>query len=141
MQIIDARFVQAPHIALISCATPVVSAALPPTIQNRLVLALIIGSAQGKRVFVPDHKSGPMAPRLSERLVQRVELRRRHADVDGTASHRKQIDACVIQELFKPWAQIVVSDRTLGPTSPSFRRLAVAHSSCVTRSSNSASLM
>jgi hypothetical protein len=69
MQIVDLGLVHIPDIALISCATPVVSAAFAPTVQERLVLALIVGTAKRKSILAPNAECGPMPTSLGERFV------------------------------------------------------------------------
>ena len=81
-----------------------------PAIQDRFILPLVIGPAQRESVLRPDHERGPVAAGLGECLVQRVQLRGRHADVDRAFRHRQQVRAGVAQELVEFAAQIVVGD-------------------------------
>jgi len=49
-------FLDVPHIALVSRATPKVLTAIFPAIKNRFVLALVIGAPQRESVLGPDDK-------------------------------------------------------------------------------------
>jgi len=69
MQIVDFWFGNKPHISLVPRAAPKAFRSLTPTIQNRFVLSLVIGSAQREVVLRPDQKGRKMAARFRERLV------------------------------------------------------------------------
>jgi hypothetical protein len=56
MQVIGDRLGNRPDVSLIACATPEVRSASLPAVENRFVLPLVIGPADGKRVLRP--KSG-----------------------------------------------------------------------------------
>src|SRR5690606_20578137 len=81
VQIILRGLVEVPDVALIAVAAPIVIGALFPSIEDWLVLALIVGAAEREGVLSPDHERRPLAPGLAERILQSVELRRRHAHV------------------------------------------------------------
>ena len=68
-----------------------------------------------------------MAARLAERLLQRVQFRGRHADVDRALGHRKDVHACVAQELLEVLAQVVVGDLPLLAAEFVLHRRAVVH--------------
>ncbi len=65
-----------PDVSLVPIAAPEVVVAFPPAVQDRLVLPLVIRPAKREVVLRPDHEGGPVAARVGERLVQRMQLRR-----------------------------------------------------------------
>jgi hypothetical protein len=84
MNIVLGSLVDEPYIAMVARAAPVVVGARFPTVKDRLVLTLIVGRAQREGALrLVDHEGRPVAAGSSERFLQRVELRRRHADVHG----------------------------------------------------------
>ena len=64
-------------------------------------------------VLRPDHERGPVAAGIGECLVERVQLRRRHADVDGALRYRQHVRARIAQELIELAAERVVADLEL----------------------------
>ena len=66
-------------------------------------------------------------PASRERLVQRVQLRGRHADVDRALGHRQHVGAGIAQELFEAVAEIVVGDLPLLAAELVLHRRAVVH--------------
>jgi hypothetical protein len=75
VEIVTYRFVSEPHISLIADSAPVVLGALPPAIENGLVLPLIIGSAECKVILRLDHEGRPVTAGFHEGLVKRVQFR------------------------------------------------------------------
>ena len=75
MQIVFHGLVHEPDIALIPRTAPEMLMAVFPAIQDRLVLALIISTAQREGVFRPDDEGRPFAARLRKRAVERMKLR------------------------------------------------------------------
>ncbi len=61
-------------------------------------------------VLGPNDKRGPVAAWVRERLVERVQLRRRHADVDRALADRDHVRAGVTEKLIELPAQRVVTD-------------------------------
>ena len=61
MQVILGGPLNVPDIALVPIAAPVAFHALRPAIEDRLVLALVIGAAEGEAVLRPDDEGRPMA--------------------------------------------------------------------------------
>jgi hypothetical protein len=61
VQIVDAGLVDEPHVALIARPAPVVLAAVLPAIEDRFVLALVIGTAQCEGILGPDDEGRPFA--------------------------------------------------------------------------------
>src|SRR5690348_1233539 len=108
MQIVFYGLIDKPDVALIAGAAPVMVGALFPAVEDRLVLALVVGTAEREGVLGPDDKRGPLAARLLERLLQPVELRRRHADVDGALGQRQKIDAGIVEQRAEVLAERVV---------------------------------
>ena len=74
VQIIDARLVHKPDIALIARTAPVPIIAFLPAVKDRLVLALIIRASQREGVFRPYNKSRPFAACGYKRFLQRMQL-------------------------------------------------------------------
>jgi hypothetical protein len=75
MKVVLDRLVEEPHVALISGSAPVVIVTFAPAIENRFVLPLVIGAAEGEGVLRPDYEGAPLPAGRSERRLQRVELR------------------------------------------------------------------
>ncbi len=122
------RLVEEPHVALVAGAAPVVIGALLPAVQDRFVLALVIRPPEREGVLRPDHEGRPLAAGLAERLLQRVELRRRHADVDRALGHGQDVDAGVVEQARRnssPRASFMIG-RFL-PRSLSFGRVGIVH--------------
>ena len=69
VQVIDVRFIHVPDITLVASATPKVSLALSPTVENSLKLSLIVRSAQCKGALTPDEIRAPMPAGIGERSV------------------------------------------------------------------------
>ena len=53
VQIILHRLVDEPDVALVACAAPIMIGSVLPTVQDRLVLALIIRSTERERYSLP----------------------------------------------------------------------------------------
>ena len=76
------RPVDLPRVALVPVAAPIVRAALAPAVQDRLVLSAVVSPAQSEVVLRPRSRTSDQWPPASEeRLAERVQLRRGHADV------------------------------------------------------------
>ena len=61
MQIVLAGLVDEPHVALVPGAAPEMFVAFLPAVEDRLVLTLVVGAAQGEGVLGPDDEGRPMA--------------------------------------------------------------------------------
>ena len=70
MQIVLARLIDEPDIALVPGAAPEMIVAFLPAVEDRLVLALVVGAAQGEGILRPDDEGRPMAAGLLEGLLQ-----------------------------------------------------------------------
>ena len=73
VQVVDVRLLDEPHVALVAGAAPEVIRAFLPAVQDRFVLALVVRPPHRERVLRPDDERGPVAARLAERLLQRVQ--------------------------------------------------------------------
>ena len=102
-----------PDITLIASAYPIVTLAFLPAIKDGLKLALIIGMAEREAVLGPDQKRGPVAACVGERTVQRVQLRRGHADIHGAFCDRQYVRARLEEEVIEFRPQVVIHDREL----------------------------
>ena len=125
VQVVPDRLVEEPDIALVPGAAPVVVAALLPAVQDRLVLALVVGAAEGEGVLGPDDERRPLAAGGCERLLQRVQLGRAHAQVHGALGDAEDVDAGVVQERLEAGAEIVVQDRPVLAAELVLRRVGV----------------
>ncbi len=83
MQVVTDRLVEKPHIALVAGTAPVVVGAFLPAVEDRLLLALVVGPAEREGVLRPDDERRPLAARGRERPLQGVQLRAAHAHVHG----------------------------------------------------------
>src|SRR5450755_1060221 len=84
MQVVDTRFVDSPDIPLIAGSAPVMGASLPPTVQDRFILALIVGTTQSEQAFRPNNEGRPMATGARECLVQAVHIK--YLPANGTVT-------------------------------------------------------
>jgi crotonobetainyl-CoA:carnitine CoA-transferase CaiB-like acyl-CoA transferase len=75
VQVVLVRLLDLPYITLVARTAPVVVATVLPPVQDRLVLALVVGTTHGERVLGPDHERRPLATGGAKRRLQRVELR------------------------------------------------------------------
>jgi hypothetical protein len=73
-------------------------------------LALIVRAAQREMVLAPDQERGPVPAGSGEGLVQGVQLRRGHANVDGAAANFHQLSAGLPQEFLELAAQGIVCE-------------------------------
>jgi hypothetical protein len=76
VQVVLVRLVEEPDIALVARAAPVVIGAVFSAVQDRFVLALIVGAAQGEGVLGPDDEGRPFAAGLAECFLWRIQLGR-----------------------------------------------------------------
>jgi len=111
MEVILHRLIEEPDVALIPGAAPVVVAPFLPAVQDRLVLALVVGTAEGEGALRPDYERRLLPARCGERPLQRVQLRAAHAEVAGALGDREDVGAGVVQERLEAAAEIVVEDR------------------------------
>ena len=74
-----------------------IDAFFPPA-EDRLVFALVTRPPHRERALRPDHRRGPVAARLGERFFERVQLRRRHADVDRAFGNGQQVRARIVAD-------------------------------------------
>src|SRR5690606_13274848 len=72
VQIILDRLGDLPDVALVARATPIVIAAVTPSVEDGLVLALIVGATQRKRVLRPDNEGRPLTARRTEGRLQKA---------------------------------------------------------------------
>ena len=98
MEIVPRRLVEEPDIALIPRAAPVVVVPLLPAVEDRLVLALIVGAAEREGVSWPRSRTSTTCRRRPECALQRVQLRAAHADVARALGDREDVGAGVVQE-------------------------------------------
>src|SRR3546814_13592894 len=92
--------------------SPVAVLTFGPTIQDGLVLALVVGAAERECVLGPDDEGGPLATGGAESLLPRVQFAGRHGDVGGACTalqHRRQ---CRQKEIVETIAQVVGPDWT-----------------------------
>jgi hypothetical protein len=61
MQVVAGRFVEVPDVALVTCSAPEVVGASGPAVEDRLVLALLVGAAEREGVLGPDDRGRPVA--------------------------------------------------------------------------------
>ncbi len=111
------RLVEKPDISLIAVAAPVVVGTLFPAIEDRLVVALVIGPPKREGVLRLDYEGRPLATGLAEGLLQRVELQRRHADVDRALGDAQNIDESVDEQSAESIAERIVLDACRSPSS------------------------
>ena len=60
VQVVDVRLLDEPHVALVAGAAPKVIRAFLPAVEDRFVLALVVGSPHRESVLRPDDESGPV---------------------------------------------------------------------------------
>lgn len=90
-----------PNITLIPRAAPEMIGAFAPAVEHRFILPLVIGAAEREAVLRPNHECRSVATGCSEGLLQRVKLRTRHANIDGSLSDGKKVGAGLAQEFSK----------------------------------------
>jgi hypothetical protein len=113
VQIVLLRLLDCPHIALVAVAAPMARRALGPSVQDRLVLALVVGTAQREGILRPDDEGRPFATGGAERGLQHIEFAGRHRHVDATAAMCHRGRQRRQQEVVEAIAQVVVQDRAI----------------------------
>src|SRR5581483_1278041 len=93
VEVIHDGFVDRPYIALGTVSAPEMARAFAPAVKNWLILPLVIGPPERKSILGPNKECRPMAAGRGERLIQGVEFRRGHANVDRAIRHCEQVGA------------------------------------------------
>ena len=101
-------FVIFPNVGLVSVTTPIVSLVAHPAVEDRLILSLIIGPAQGKGILGPNDKGGPFAAGFHKCRIKSVQFGRTHANVSGTLAIHQHIGAGIIKELLEIFAKVII---------------------------------
>src|SRR5918996_4810584 len=83
MKIVPGWLVEEPDVTLIPGPAPVVVGTVLPAVQDRLVLALVVGAPKREGVLRPDDERRPPTAGGPESPLQRVQLRAAHADIAG----------------------------------------------------------
>jgi hypothetical protein len=103
----------APDIPLVAVTAPVAVLSLRPTIKDRFVLALVVGTAQRKGVLGPDDEGGPLATRCTERLLQGMQFAGGHGDIGGAGAVLQHWGQRSQQKIVETVAQVVVQGRAI----------------------------
>src|SRR5258708_25680178 len=127
MQYVGLRLAHEPDASLIPRAAPEAIGALAPSIKHRFVLALVVGASERETILRPNHECGPVPAGGGEGFLQRVKLRARHANVDGSLGDGKKVGTGLAQEFAKRYAQVVVRDPLFLAFPPGRRRRTVGH--------------
>jgi len=93
MQRTGRRLIHQPDISLVAVPAPVMTDSFSPTIEDGLILSLVVGTADGEGVLGPDDKGGPVAAHSNKGFLQRCVVRIRHADVNRAVGKLQHIFA------------------------------------------------
>ena len=104
--------VKTPDVALVPVTAPVVLVPFPPAVEDRLVLALVIGSAQGEGTLGPDDELGPVTSSVDEGPLLGVQFRAGHEDVYRAVGVGQHVLAGYEQKVVKAVPQSIVLDRS-----------------------------
>ena len=81
---------------------------LPPTVENRFVLPVVVGASQREGVLRPDNERGPVPAEPAERRLQRADFGTGHADVNRAVGKFEDVFYDLFEELRKYVSEIVV---------------------------------
>src|SRR5579862_1598677 len=105
MHIVNVRLVDEPNVALVPRTTPEVFRSLPPTVQDWFILPLVVRTPEREDVLRPNHECGPVAAGGFKSCFQRVQLRRRHADINCSFVELQKVMASVSEKTPEPDSQ------------------------------------